>query len=379
MTCGAVVRSRSLMPLIAVLLCAGCGVPAPAAPSKMDAFLYEDTRRLVAFVEGAADLVQRRGRTAAFAEFDRPDSPWRDPATYLFIYDPSGTCLWHGLDPGLVGRNLITFRDALGKPVIEMITAVARHPAKDASDWIFYLWEERTQFLPTWKSSYVRKVVADDGSVYLVGAGSSLLKVEKVFVQEQVDAAARLVSQRGTEAAFRQLREPGSRFHFLETFVFVLDGKGRSVVDPAFPTIQGRDMSDFRDAVGRPIVKDVMRKLETADTAWVLFLWPKSGRMLPSRKLMYVRKVEAGGETLPHRLGLLPGHAGLDARLSGRDEPPATRSPLRRERPPARRGARRARRAAHLPDVQHARAARRARERDRRLLRRGARRGRPSR
>jgi hypothetical protein len=40
-----------------------------------------------------------------------------------------------------------------------------------------------------------------------------------------------------------------------------------------------------------------MARLETSDAAWVQFLWPKPGRRLPSRKLMYVRKVEAGGQT----------------------------------------------------------------------------------
>ena len=57
-------------------------------------------------------------------------------------------------------------------------------------------------------------------------------------------------------------------------------------------------MMGFRDAIGRPIVQELLQKLETADVAWLQFLWPKPGEMLPSRKLMYMRKVDVGGETL---------------------------------------------------------------------------------
>ena len=284
--------------LCACLLTAACGMSQPSAPNKADAYLYEDTRRLVESVESAADLVAQRGATAAFAEFGSPRSRWQRTSIRLFVYDVGGTCVWHDANRHLVGRNLLAFRDALGKPVVELITGIARRPERAAAEWIFYLWEDGSEFLPKWQSAYVRKAVTPDGTVYLVGTSSSLLKIEKAFVQEQVDAAARLVVLQGRETAFRELRSPGSRFYFLETFVFVLDGKGRSLVDPGFPTIGGRDMSDFRDAAGRPVLQEALEKLETADSAWTLFLWPKPGKTVPSRKLLYVRKVQVGGETL---------------------------------------------------------------------------------
>ena len=57
-------------------------------------------------------------------------------------------------------------------------------------------------------------------------------------------------------------------------------------------------MSNFRDAVGRPVVQDLLQKLQGSDAAWVQFLWPKPGEKLPSRKLIYARKVQVGGQTL---------------------------------------------------------------------------------
>lgn len=291
-------RGWSSAPLLAGLFAAACGIPPPSSPQKLDVYLYEDTRQLVESVDSAAGLLETRGATAAFAEFGRPGSREQRSAAHVFVYEPSGVLVWHDANPRLVGQNLMSFRDALGKPVVELITGIARRPERAASEWIFYLWDDRTEFMPKWQSAYVRKAITPDGKVLLVGRSSSRLKIEKAFVQDQVDAAARLLSERGPEAAFREIRKPGSRFYFLDTFVFVLDEKGRAVVDPAYPTMGNRDMSGFRDSVGRPVMQEVLEKLEIADTAWTLFLWPKPGRALPSRKFLYVRKVQVGRETL---------------------------------------------------------------------------------
>jgi signal transduction histidine kinase len=275
----------------------GCEASAPLPPGKTNVYLYGNTRQLVELVESAAALIEQRG-TTAFMEFDRAGSRWQTSPTYLFIYDVGGTCVWHGLDRELIGRNLLSFRDALGKPVVEILTEIGRRPERDAADWIFYLWQEQTEFQPKWKSSYTRKAVAPDGNVYLVGSGSSRIKMEKLFVQHKVDAAARLLQEQGLTVAFHELKDPSARFYFLGTFIFVLDDHGHSLVDPAYPTIEGRDMTGLRDATGRPIVQELLQKLKTADVAWVQFLWPRPGEMLPTRKLMYMRKVQVGSETL---------------------------------------------------------------------------------
>jgi signal transduction histidine kinase len=144
----------------------------------------------------------------------------------------------------------------------------------------------------------VRKAVAPDGKVYLVGSGSSTIKGEKVFLRDAVNAAAHLLEQRGRVAAFHELKDPGSRFQFLGSYIFVLDQRGRFLIDPAYPTLEGRDMSNFRDAIGRPVVQELREQLKTTDSAWIQFLWPRPGETILSRKMMYVRKVDAGGETL---------------------------------------------------------------------------------
>lgn len=274
--------------------------PGPAAgqdPGKTGQYIYEDTKRLVTLVEDAAALIEKKGADA-LPEFGVKGSRWLNKKYYLFVYDTSGTCLFQPINPKLVGKNLLQFRDMNGKPIVRTITEIGRRPERDASDWMFYLWEEGTQFLPRWKSAYVRKAIAPDGKVYLVGSGSYDMKIEKAFVKARVGLAVELIKSKGKEAAFSALKDPGTPFHFLDNYIFVMDSTGHACVDPAYPTLEGRDLTGFRDFIGRYVVREMIQKLKTSDEAWVQYLWPKPGASVPSRKLAYVRKVNVGNETL---------------------------------------------------------------------------------
>jgi len=274
--------------------------PGPAAGQDSDKtrqYLYEDTKQLVTLVEDAAGLLEKQG-TAAFREFGVKESRWLNRKYYLFVYDISGICVFHPATPELVGRNLMQFRDMNGLPVLRYITDVGRRPARDASGWVFYLWEEGTQFLPRWKTAYIRKAVTPDGMIYLVGSGSYNIKVEKTFVRDRVNMAVDLIRSKGQRVAFLELKNPGSPFHFLDNYIFVMDMNGHVRVDPAYPTFSDRDLTGFRDFIGRYVVKEMILKLKTSDEAWLQYLLPKPGASLPSRKLAYIRKVRVGKEDL---------------------------------------------------------------------------------
>jgi signal transduction histidine kinase len=268
-----------------------------AATERLSLYTYRDTRNLVSLVEDAARLMEQKGEQA-LAEFAQKDSKWLNEDYYLFVYALDGTCIFHPITPDLIGKNVIDLRDMNGKPIIRQITDVGRKSENDASGWVFYLWQNQTQLIPTWKSTYVRKVVGPNGLTYVVGSGSYNIKVEKIFVEERVRMAVDLLASAGRDAAFKEFRDPASSFVFLDSFVFVLNEQGKTLVDPAFPTMAGRDLSEFRDAVGFFAIREVLKKLEQADQAWVQYLWPKPGSSVTSRKLVHVRKISVGGETL---------------------------------------------------------------------------------
>ena len=284
---------KSSVILVIVLIALAVSTPGHATGTTVP-YLYEDTKELVSLVESAADAVEAKGQ-AIFGEFAVSGSKWFNDTYYIFIYDLDGTCVFHPITTQLIGSNLIHLKDMNGKPVIRMITDIGRKPQKHASGWVFYLWEERTQFTPLWKSSYIRKAVAPDGNTYAVGCGIYSIKMEKAFIKERVDLAAELLKTRGKDVAFAQLRDTSTPFYFLDTYIFVMDDKGRSVVDPAFPGMH-RDLTGFKDTLGRPVVKEMLQKLAKNDDAWVQYMWPKPGAILPSRKVAYIRKVKIGNE-----------------------------------------------------------------------------------
>jgi hypothetical protein len=260
-------------------------------------YMYEDTRQLVYFVEEAAHEVEKRG-PEAFQEFSVRGSRWLNDRHYLFIYDINGVCLFHPAIPELVGRHLLDLEDMNGRPIGRWINEIGQRPEPDASGWIFYLWAAPTDLTPTWKISYIRKAIGPDGKIYLVGSGLHNFKIETIFVRRDVDRAVKLLKSQGEKIAFAHFRDPGSRFSFCNTYIYVLNDKGQCLVDPAFPNLEMRDLTQFKDALGHYVVKEMLRRLQNHDTAWMQYMLPKPGSTLPSRKLAYLRKVKVNGQTL---------------------------------------------------------------------------------
>jgi signal transduction histidine kinase len=258
-------RRRAFRDRLAIALIAGatllCASYAVRAADKLTLYAYSDTRALVALVEEAAGLVERDGERA-FQQFAVKGSKWLNGDVYFFAYLVDGTCVFHPLTPELVGKNVLDLRDLNGKPIIQSIVDIGKKPGADASGWVFYLWENQIQLTPMWESTYVRKVVAPDGKTYVIGSGLYHIKMERLFIEERVNHAADTLKAGGKVAAFKQFQDPASPF-----YIFVLNSQGETLVDPAFPTLAGRNLSGFEDAVGFHAIKEVLRKLETADDA----------------------------------------------------------------------------------------------------------------
>jgi signal transduction histidine kinase len=263
---------------------------------KLAPYVYADTRELVALVEDAAALIERKGE-AAFQDFAIKDSKWFNDKYYLFVYDLDGNCAFHPIHPKLVGQNLSLFRDMEQKPVIELISAVGKKPEPDASDWVFYLWEQPSYLTPQWKTAYIRKAITPTGKVYAVGSGLYNMKIEKKFIEDRVNMAATLVLTKGKEEGFRELQDRSCPLHVLDSYIFVINSQGDFVVDPAFPMLVHRNVANFRDFMGRSVVEEVGEQLQHTDRTWVTVLIPSFGTNKPIKLLAYVRKIQVGEES----------------------------------------------------------------------------------
>lgn len=277
------------------MVCGVCFSAFAVSDVKLAPYVYEDTKQLVTLVEEAAALMEQKGEMA-FKDFAVKDSKWFNDKYYLFAYDLDGNCLFHPEQPGLVGKNLISFKDAAQRPVVELVTAVGKKPSADASGWVFYLWEMPNRYSPYWKSSYVRKVVMPSGKICVVGSGFFKMKTEKAFIQERVDMAADLILSAGKEVAFNEIRNPFSAFQILDSYVVVLDEHGNVLVDPSFPVVAQRNIAYFHDVSGKIVFDEVAKTLQYADRGWHSFLWAQYENNMPVRMLLYVRKVKVGDE-----------------------------------------------------------------------------------
>ena len=291
----------SLVCLLGISVVLGAGLQ-----DKLAAYVYQDNRQLVRLVEEAAALIESRG-TAAVSAFGTRDSKWFNEENYLFVYDEQGINVFHPVEPHLQGQDLSALKDMEGKPVVATLMAIARQPEPDASGWIFYLWEEPGHMRPVWKGSYVRKAVAPDGKVYLVGSGLYNIKIEKTFIQDSVDRAAVLIQQLGKEAAFEQLRRVASPLHVMDSYIHVTDEEGNVLVDPLFPNLlHPRNIATQVDLIGKNVFQETLAALRDKEATWTSFTAAKPGSGLPEKNMIYTRRVRLGDEIFYVGAGYVP-------------------------------------------------------------------------
>jgi signal transduction histidine kinase len=107
-----------------------------------------------------------------------------------------------------------------------------------------------------------------------------------------VNDASDLIHTKG-EAAFDELRFPGSRWRQAETYVFVLDPQGNMLVHPD-PALEGKNELGLKDINGKPIIRgliDAATMTAGKPEGWYHYEWTVPGGILPRWKSTYVRLV----------------------------------------------------------------------------------------
>lgn len=252
---------------------------------------HPETRELVNLVNDAADLVRSQG-DAAFTEFAKPGSRWRHEEKYVFVLDPRGQMIVHP-DPELQGKNEIDLKDVNGKPIIRGLIGAATASPKKPAGWYHYQWPEPEGLLPRWKSSFVRLVQTRSGEKYIVGSGMYNDEMERAFVVDAVTNAVAEIERQG-KSAFEHLRDPKGPYIFKDAYVFVDDPSGVELVNPAFPSLEGRNIIDVKDTDGKALVREMLDMVRTRGSGWVEYMWPKPGESVSTRKSAYVSKAKLG-------------------------------------------------------------------------------------
>lgn len=87
-----------------------------------------------AMTEKAVKYYERNGRDLAFRAFNNGYDGFKDRDLYVFVYDQNGTCVSHGSNPAMIGKNLLLLKDVDGKELIRHIVSI------ETSGWVDYKW-----------------------------------------------------------------------------------------------------------------------------------------------------------------------------------------------------------------------------------------------
>ncbi|MGI5826827.1 MAG: cache domain-containing protein [Patescibacteria group bacterium] len=112
-----------------------------------------------------------------------------------------------------------------------------------------------------------------------------------------VDSAAELVKTQG-ENAFPELRKKDSKWWTGESYIFVYDLSGKTLVLPPTPEVERTNRWNTKDAEDVYYVREMINQLKNNDSGWLQYHYQKPGEVVPSPKLAYFKKVNMGGKNV---------------------------------------------------------------------------------
>lgn len=112
----------------------------------------EDAKRCV---EKAVAFYKASGKRIALAEYTNPNGQFVKDEMYIYVLNPRGTMLAHGVNEKFVGEEFIDIKDYDGKQFIKEIVDTAN---RVGSGWVTYKWYNPVtkEVLP--KTVYFKKV-----------------------------------------------------------------------------------------------------------------------------------------------------------------------------------------------------------------------------
>ena len=280
----------------------GCGVYLADAPKAATTTKKMTASELIQLVRDAAALLEQKGEKA-FADFRQKESRWLHDDIYFYVWSMDGIRAFHAEKPEGEGQDITGMTDILGKPFGKMFLETAASPAGEG--WVHSMWPEPYNIFPTWKSCYVKRVTFPSGKQYLVGSGVYNMQMEKTLVEDVVNRAVQLIEGRGTDA-FPVLRDKKGPFVFMDTYVFVQRPDGTELVNPAQPSLEGKNLIDLKDLNGKAFVREEIDLALHKDGGWLDCYWYKPGDNKPALKQTFVRKARFHGETVVVGSGVYP-------------------------------------------------------------------------
>ncbi|MES9996316.1 cache domain-containing protein [Desulfovibrio aminophilus] len=196
-----------------------------------------------------------------------------DDGNYLWLMDGSPTMVMHPVTPKLDGRSLADFKDARGgSPFLEMAEACR----KSGEGMVAYWWSKPGDAEPKQKVSYVQ-ALPEWG--WIIGGGAWMEDLTQALQAEA-------------------LRQVGGMRLSDGNYFWVNDLAPRMVMHPLKPEMNGHDLSDYADAKGKKLFREMAATARNDGAGFVEYHWSKPGREGDFPKLSYVRLFRPWGWVL---------------------------------------------------------------------------------
>lgn len=129
-------------------------------------------------------------------------------------------------------------------------------------------------------------------AVFLAGAAFAENATKEECVAKSKDAA-KMINEKGLDAAIKEINDKGGKFVWKDTYVFLMGLDGKMLAHPMSPALVGQNVLDKTDKAdkGKFLFKEFVAVAKTKGEGWVDYMWPKPGEQAPSKKITYIYRV----------------------------------------------------------------------------------------
>jgi len=104
--------------------------------------------------------------------------------------------------------------------------------------------------------------------------------------------AAAMINTQGLEAAIKAISDPRGPFVWKDSYVFLMDLKGKMLAHPFQPELTKMDnVLLLTDPTDKAMFVHFVNLARKSGQGWVEYMWPKPGKSSPSKKLTYIYRV----------------------------------------------------------------------------------------
>ena len=105
--------------------------------------------------------------------------------------------------------------------------------------------------------------------------------------------AARMINEKGLDAAIAEINKKNGNFVWADTYVFLMDLDGKMLAHPMSPALIGKNVLDMKDkgVPGKFLFKEFVAVAKGTGEGWVDYMWINPGDPAPRKKVTFIYRV----------------------------------------------------------------------------------------